>query len=59
MLTDKVVHGVLMDNVVAIHRSLTKLESPRWPEDLLGRIDLDRPAKAKPSIARTAPGAIV
>jgi len=42
MLTDKIVHGVLMDNVVAIHRSLTKLESPRWPEDLLGRIDLDK-----------------
>jgi hypothetical protein len=42
MLTDKVVHGVLMDNVVAIHRSLTKLESPRWPEDLLGRVDLDK-----------------
>jgi mono/diheme cytochrome c family protein len=42
MLTDKIVHGVLMDNVVAIHRSSTKLESPRWPEDLLGRIDLDK-----------------
>jgi len=42
MLADKIVHGVLMDNVVAIHRSLTKLESPRWPEDLLGRIDLDK-----------------
>jgi mono/diheme cytochrome c family protein len=42
MLSDKIVHGVLMDNVVAIHRSLTKLESPRWPEDLLGRIDLDK-----------------
>ena len=42
MLSDKIVHGVLMDNAVAIHRSLTKLESPRWPEDLLGRIDLDK-----------------
>lgn len=42
MLSDKIVHGVLMDNVVSIHRSLTKLESPRWPEELLGKINLDQ-----------------
>jgi hypothetical protein len=41
-LSDKIVHGVLMDNVVSIHRSLSKLESPRWPEDLLGKIDLEK-----------------
>src|SRR6516162_2490625 len=44
-LSDKIVHGVLMDNVVWIHRSLTKLESPRWPEDLLGKIDLEKPGR--------------
>ena len=41
-LSDKIVHSVLMDNIVSIHRSLTKLESPGWPEDLLGKIDLDK-----------------
>jgi hypothetical protein len=41
-LSDKIVHSVLMDNIVSIHRSLTRLESPRWPEDLLGKIDLNK-----------------
>jgi hypothetical protein len=39
IVTGTVQHAVLMDNVVLIHRALTKLESPRWPEDLLGKID--------------------
>jgi len=41
-LSDKIVHGVLMDSIVSIHRALTRLESPRSPEDLLGKIDLDK-----------------
>jgi hypothetical protein len=41
-LSDKIVHGVLMDNVVSIHCALTKLEAPRWPEDVFGKIDLDK-----------------
>lgn len=32
-------HDVLMDNIVDIHRALKQLESPRWPEQLLGKID--------------------
>ncbi|MBV9251913.1 MAG: hypothetical protein JO227_22070 [Acetobacteraceae bacterium] len=39
LLTDNIKHGVLMDNLVQIHQLLTKLESPAWPEHLLGRID--------------------
>ena len=38
-LSGDVNHGVLLDNVVQIHRALTKLESPSWPEDVLGKID--------------------
>jgi len=43
-LSGTVNHGVLMDNIVSIHRSLTKLQSPPWPENILGRID---PVKAQ------------
>ena len=57
MLSDKIVHGVLMDNVVAIHRSLTKLGSPRWSEDILGKIDLDKARQGKWSIVKPARGA--
>jgi hypothetical protein len=39
MLSGTVVHGAKMDNIVQIHQSLRKLESPRWPEDVLGSID--------------------
>jgi hypothetical protein len=46
-LSDKILHSVLMDNVVSIHRSLTKLESPRWPEDLLGKIDMDKAGRGE------------
>ena len=46
-LSDKIVHSVLMDNIVSIHQSLTGLESPRWPEDLLGKIDLNKAAQGE------------
>src|SRR5262249_58178546 len=39
MLSGKVAHGVKMDNLVEIHGWLRKLQSPRWPEDILGPID--------------------
>src|SRR5262249_11586116 len=39
ILSGKVAHGVKMDNLVEIHRWLRKLQSPRWPEDILGPID--------------------
>jgi hypothetical protein len=56
MLSDKILHGVLMDNVVAIHRSLTKLESPRWPEDLLGKVDLERARQGEAIYRQTCVG---
>ena len=55
-LSDKIVHGVLMDNIIAIHRSLTKLESPRWPEDLLGKIDLDKARQGEAIYRQTCAG---
>jgi mono/diheme cytochrome c family protein len=39
ILSGRVAHGVKMDNLVEIHRWLRKLQSPRWPEDILGPID--------------------
>lgn len=56
MLSDKIVHGVLMDNIVAIHRSLTKLESPRWSEDILGKIDLDKARQGEMVYRQTCAG---
>ena len=38
MLVGTVVHGVQMDELVEIHRSLIKLQSPRWPEEVFGPI---------------------
>ena len=32
-------HAVLMNNLVEVHRTLKRLESPQWPEDILGKID--------------------
>jgi hypothetical protein len=55
-LSDKILHGVLMDNVVAIHRSLTRLESPRWPEDLIGKIDLDKARNGEAVYRQTCAG---
>jgi mono/diheme cytochrome c family protein len=55
-LSDNILHGVLMDNVVAIHRSLTRLESPRWPEDLIGKIDLDKARKGEAVYRQTCAG---
>jgi len=56
LLSDKIVHGVLMDNVVSIHRSLTKLESPHWPEDLLGKIDLEKARQGEAIYRQTCAG---
>jgi mono/diheme cytochrome c family protein len=53
MLSDHIVHGVLMDNVVSIHGALTKLESPHWPETLLGRIDLDKARRGEAIYGQT------
>jgi hypothetical protein len=39
LLTEKIKHDVLMDNLVEIHRLLTRLQSPVWPEHILGKID--------------------
>lgn len=55
-LSDKIVHSVLMDNIVAIHRSLTRLESPRWPEDLLGKINLDKAGQGETIYRQTCAG---
>jgi len=55
-LSDKIVHSVLMDNIVSIHRSLTKLESPGWPEDLLGKIDLDKAGQGETIYRQTCAG---
>jgi hypothetical protein len=55
-LSDKILHSVLMDNVISIHRSLTKLQSPRWPEDLLGKIDLDKAGQGEAIYRRTCAG---
>jgi mono/diheme cytochrome c family protein len=55
-LSDKIVHSVLMDNIVSIHRSLTRLESPRWPEDLLGKIDLDKAGQGEAIYRQTCAG---
>jgi hypothetical protein len=35
---------------------LTKLQSPRWPEDLLGRIDLDKAGQGEAIYQRTCAG---
>ena len=32
-------HGVLIDNIVEVHRVLKRLQSPQWPETILGGID--------------------
>ena len=55
-LSDKIVHSVLMDNIVSIHRSLTKLESSGWPEDLLGKIDLDKAGQGETIYRQTCAG---
>ena len=55
-LSDKIVHGILMDNVVAIHRALTKLESPRWPTDVFGKIDLDKARQGEAIYRQTCAG---
>jgi processive rubber oxygenase RoxA-like protein len=55
-LSDKILHSVLMDNVVSIHQSLTKLQSPRWPEDLLGKIDLEKAGQGEAIYHRTCAG---
>jgi hypothetical protein len=55
-LSDKIVHSVLMDNIVAIHRSLTKVQSPRWPEEILGRIDLDKARQGEAVYRQTCAG---
>jgi hypothetical protein len=34
MLSNNVVHGVLMDNIVQVHRALKQLKSPRWPDSI-------------------------
>jgi hypothetical protein len=38
-LSSKVKHGILIENLVAMHRLLRKLQSPAWPEQILGPID--------------------
>jgi len=39
LLSGNIVHGVLLENVVEVHRALKKLESPRWPEYMLPPIN--------------------
>jgi hypothetical protein len=55
-LSDKILHSVLMDNVVSIHRTLTKLKSPRWPEELFGTIDPDKAHRGEIVYQRTCGG---
>jgi hypothetical protein len=38
-LQGTVKHAVLMDNLVDLHRTLERLQSPQWPEGVLGKID--------------------
>lgn len=40
--------------MVALERQLSVLQSPRWPEELLGRIDYDRATKGKAIFDRMA-----
>lgn len=47
LLSKPIVHDVLMNNVVKVHRALTKLESPLWPEHVLPAIDQGKVAHGK------------
>jgi processive rubber oxygenase RoxA-like protein len=38
-LNGNVQHGVIMDHLVQIHHMLEKLQSPVWPEEILGKIN--------------------
>jgi len=46
-LSDRIDHALPMDNIVAIHRSLVELRSPRWPEAILGPIDTAKAARGE------------
>lgn len=52
LLSNKITHGVLMDNLVQIHRLLSKLRSPAWPEDILGKIDQPLAAEGRAIFAQ-------
>ena len=39
LLKGPVNHALLMDNLVEVHRALKRLQSPQWPEAILGSID--------------------
>ncbi len=47
LLSGNIVHDVLMDNVVKVHRALTNLELPRWPEHALPVIDTRKLARGE------------
>ena len=55
-LSDRIAHGVLMDNVVAVHRALTKLRAPRWPADVFGDIDFDKARQGETIYRQTCAG---
>jgi hypothetical protein len=47
MLGADVVHAIAMDNVIWGQRMLMNLQSPAWPEAILGRLDLKKVARGR------------
>jgi hypothetical protein len=45
LMTDNFVHGVQMNNVIEIQKSLMNLKSPKWPESILGPINRTKAAR--------------
>jgi hypothetical protein len=41
-------HAVLIDNLVRVHRVLKRLQSPQWPETILGSIDRTLAERGRP-----------
>jgi hypothetical protein len=56
MLNGTVAHGTKMDNIVKIHQSLRKLESPRWPEDVFGPIDRAKASRGEATYSQVCAG---
>jgi hypothetical protein len=55
-LNGPVNHSVLMDNLVEVHRTLKRLQSPQWPEAILGSIDRTLAERGGPIFAQLCAG---
>jgi hypothetical protein len=51
-LQGTVKHAVLMGHLVDVHRTLKRLESPQWPEAILGKIDRTLAGRGGPLFAQ-------